>query len=73
MSSDRSYIASPASNDNPATGGSGSNGKFSTASYFSTQHPPPNLEEVIRPAKEFLARWKAVPGKKVVVITVSWK
>lgn len=43
--------------------------QLSTAGYFSSQPPPENLEETIKPARDFIAKWGAVKGKKVVVVT----
>lgn len=45
---------------------------FSTESYFQTQRPPVGLEEKIGRVKEFVDRWQAVEGKKVVLVTVSY-
>lgn len=45
---------------------------FSTESYFQTQRPPAGLEEKIGRVKEFVDRWQAVEGKKVVLVTVSY-
>jgi hypothetical protein len=44
---------------------------FSTEQYFETQPPPSDLEARVRPAREFVERWRKVQGKKVVVVTVS--
>ncbi len=45
---------------------------FSTESYFSSQPPPPGLEERVKAVKHFIAKW-ANTDKKVVVVTVGWK
>ena len=43
---------------------------FSTESYFQTQHPPSGLEDKAEQMYGFVERWKAVNGKKVVLVTV---
>ena len=44
---------------------------FSTESYFQTQKPPAGLDERTARVQAFVDRWKAVDGKRVVLITVS--
>jgi phosphopantothenate-cysteine ligase len=43
---------------------------FSTESYFQSQRPPPGLEDKNARMHEFVRRWKAVEGKRVVLVTV---
>jgi phosphopantothenate-cysteine ligase len=44
---------------------------FSTESYFQTQKPPAGLDERTARVQAFVERWKAVEGKRVVLVTVS--
>ncbi|WRT68441.1 uncharacterized protein IL334_005417 [Kwoniella shivajii] len=44
---------------------------FSTEGYFHTQRPPAGLEEKSEKMHAFVEQWKAVKGKKVVLVTVS--
>lgn len=46
-------------------------GQFSTETYFSSQPPPADLQARLRPVREFVGKWQAVEGKRVVVVTVS--
>ncbi|WWC90672.1 uncharacterized protein L201_005608 [Kwoniella dendrophila CBS 6074] len=48
---------------------SSSSQPFSTESYFQTQKPPAGLEEKSEKMREFVEKWKAVDGKKVVLVT----
>ncbi|KAK4683675.1 phosphopantothenate---cysteine ligase (ATP), partial [Tremellales sp. Uapishka_1] len=52
----------------PATSAASSQ-PFSTESYFSTQHPPASLADKTQLMTEFIERWTAVNGKKVVLVT----
>ncbi|WWC63337.1 uncharacterized protein I303_105937 [Kwoniella dejecticola CBS 10117] len=42
---------------------------FSTESYFQTQKPPAGLKEKSEKMHQFVEKWKAVQGKKVVLVT----
>ncbi|WWD02621.1 hypothetical protein V865_000661 [Kwoniella europaea PYCC6329] len=42
---------------------------FSTESYFQTQRPPTGLKEKSDKMHDFVEKWKAVKGKKVVLVT----
>lgn len=44
---------------------------FSTESYFQTQKSPPNIQEKTAKVRQFVGKWRAVDGKKVVLVTVS--
>lgn len=46
-------------------------GQFSTETYFSSQPPPGDLQARLKPVREFIGKWQAVEGKRVVVVTVS--
>jgi hypothetical protein len=45
---------------------------FSTESYFQTQKPPAGLDERTERMRAFVDRWKAVEGKRVVLVTVRY-
>ncbi|KIR58961.1 phosphopantothenate-cysteine ligase [Cryptococcus bacillisporus CA1873] len=42
---------------------------FSTESYFQTQKSPPNIQEKTAKVLQFVDKWRAVDGKKVVLVT----
>ncbi|KIR51701.1 phosphopantothenate-cysteine ligase [Cryptococcus gattii Ru294] len=42
---------------------------FSTESYFQTQKSPPNIQEKTAKVRQFVGKWRAVDGKKVVLVT----
>lgn len=44
---------------------------FSTESYFHTQKSPPNIHDTTAKVLQFVDKWRAVDGKKVVLVTVS--
>lgn len=44
---------------------------FSTESYFQTQRPPAGLEDKDALVYGFVEKWKAVEGKRVVLVTAS--
>lgn len=44
---------------------------FSTESYFQTQKSPPNIQDKTAKVLQFVDKWRAVDGKKVVLVTVS--
>ncbi|WVW85581.1 hypothetical protein I302_107619 [Kwoniella bestiolae CBS 10118] len=48
---------------------SSSSQPFSTESYFQTQRPPAGLKEKSEKMHQFVEKWKAVNGKKVVLVT----
>ncbi|EAL20611.1 hypothetical protein CNBE3190 [Cryptococcus deneoformans B-3501A] len=42
---------------------------FSTESYFHTQKSPPNIHDTTAKVLQFVDKWRAVDGKKVVLVT----